>query len=115
MPVQSRYVFFASMDVDPAYEDLFNEVYDKEHVPYLLEVPGCLAVTRFKGQAFDMALAGDVKNMAAPSPVYTAMYEVENPEVMSSPAWAEAVEKGRWADQVRPHTKNRSHGLYKVC
>ena len=40
MPIGTRYVFIASMDVDPDKEDLFNEVYDTEHVPYLLEVPG---------------------------------------------------------------------------
>ena len=33
MPIGTRYVFIASMDVDPDKEDLFNEVYDTEHVP----------------------------------------------------------------------------------
>ena len=41
MPISTRYVFIASMDVNPEKEDLFNEVYDTEHVPYLLE---CLTV-----------------------------------------------------------------------
>ena len=52
MPIQSRYVFVASMDVDPDKEDIFNEVYDTEHVPNLLKVPGVRAVTRLKGEAF---------------------------------------------------------------
>ena len=33
MPIGTRYVFIASMDVDPEKEDLFNEVYDTEHAP----------------------------------------------------------------------------------
>ena len=33
MPIKSRYLFVASMDVDPDKEALFNEVYDTEHVP----------------------------------------------------------------------------------
>ena len=33
MPATAKYLFFASMDVDPDKEDLFNEVYDREHVP----------------------------------------------------------------------------------
>ena len=34
------------MDVDPDKEALFNEVYDTEHVPNLIDVPGVHAVTR---------------------------------------------------------------------
>ena len=48
MPIQTRYLFSAAMDVEPATESLFNEVYDGEHVPLLLKVPGVLAVARFK-------------------------------------------------------------------
>jgi hypothetical protein len=28
MPITTKYLFVASMDVDPDKEDLFNEVYD---------------------------------------------------------------------------------------
>ena len=35
MPINSKYVFVASMNVDLDKEDLFNEVYDTEHVPNL--------------------------------------------------------------------------------
>ena len=40
MPIQSRYLFIASMDVDPDKDAIFNEVYDTEHIPSLLKVPG---------------------------------------------------------------------------
>ena len=46
MPINSKYLFVASMDVTPEKEALFNEVYDTEHVPNLLKVPGVHAVTR---------------------------------------------------------------------
>ena len=42
MHPKARYVFTASLDVDPDKEDLFNELYDAEHVPFLLKVPGVL-------------------------------------------------------------------------
>ena len=32
--VQTKYLFTARMDVEPEKEDLFNEVYDEEHIPY---------------------------------------------------------------------------------
>jgi hypothetical protein len=40
MTINSKYIFVASMDVDPDKEALFNEVYDIEHIPNLLKVPG---------------------------------------------------------------------------
>ena len=40
MPVTGRYLFTASMDIPKEQEALFNEVYDKEHVPLLSSVPG---------------------------------------------------------------------------
>ena len=45
MSISTRYVFVASMDVTPEAEALFNEVYDTEHVPNLLQVPGVRSVT----------------------------------------------------------------------
>ena len=46
MAIETHYLFTASMDVDPDKEDLFNEVYDTEHIPNLKEVPGLISVTR---------------------------------------------------------------------
>ena len=40
MAAKARYIFIASMDVQPEKEALFNELYDTEHVPLLLKVPG---------------------------------------------------------------------------
>jgi hypothetical protein len=33
MPIDARYVFIASMDIDADKEAIFNEVYDTEHIP----------------------------------------------------------------------------------
>lgn len=113
MPIETRYVLIASMDVDPAYEDLFNEVYDTDHIPHLLKVPGVRSVTRAKGQAAEFAIGGAVRPVPAPRPVYTAIYELDDPSVLASQAWADAVEAGRWASEVRPHTSNRHHAVYE--
>ena len=48
MPTAQRYIFMVSMDIDPDKEALFNEVYDQEHVPNLLKVPGVHAARRSK-------------------------------------------------------------------
>lgn len=107
------YQFIASMDVDPEKEALFNEVYDEEHVPSLLKVAGVNAVTRYRSESFKMAIGGEVKSMEPASPRYTAIYDIDSPDVVNSEAWAKAVEAGRWPDQVRPYTKNRRHELRK--
>jgi hypothetical protein len=114
MPIGSRYVFMVSMDVAPDKEDLFNDVYDREHIPNLLEVPGVLAVTRARSEPFALSIGGERKEMPAASPRYTAIYEVESPDVLASEAWAQAVEAGRWPGEVRPFTSNRRHALAKV-
>lgn len=114
MPIGSKYIFMASMNVEPEKEELFNEVYDEEHVPYLLEVPGVHAVTRVMGEDFAIAIAGGVQEKAHEGPIHTAIYEIDGPEVLKSEAWAEAVERGRWAEEVRPYTKDRAHHMYKV-
>lgn len=115
MHPKTRYLFTASMDVDPAKEALFNEVYDTEHVPLLLKVPGVLAVTRYTLGPLKMSIGGELKTIVADGePKYSALYELANAEVLTSPAWAAAVEQGRWAGQVRPYTRNRRHTLRKV-
>jgi len=114
VPIETKYLFIASMDVDPQYEDLFNEVYDTEHIPALLEVPGVRSITRLKGEPFKFAIGGAEKDMPVASPIYSVLYEVDAPEVLSSPQWAAAVERGRWPSQVRQHTRNRFHYLYRL-
>jgi hypothetical protein len=114
MAIGARYVFMVSMDVAPEKEDLFNEVYDGDHIPNLLEVPGVLSVTRVRSEPFALSLGGERKEMAAASPRYTAIYELESPDVLASEAWGRAVEAGRWPDEVRPFTTNRRHSLARV-
>lgn len=115
MPIQTRYLFSASMDVAPEKEDLFNEVYDQEHVPLLLKVPGVISVTRLIAQPLTMSMGGQSQTIVAEGePKHTALYEIESPDVLLSDAWAEAVEEGRWPKEVRPYTSNRRHVLRKV-
>ena len=114
MPIQSRYLFIASMDVDPDKDAIFNEVYDTEHIPSLLKVPGVRSVNRLKGEPFTVSIGGKVNEVAHKGPVYSAVYELDSPDVLTSPQWAAAVEAGRWPTAVRPYTRNRQHALFKV-
>ena len=115
MAGKAKYLMIASMDVDPEHDALFNEVYDQEHIPNLCKVPGVLGVTRYKREPLVMNIGGERKTIEIPNePMYTAIYELESPDVLTSPAWDKAIEEGRWPGQVRPVTKNRRHVLLKI-
>jgi hypothetical protein len=115
MSEKAKYLMIASMDVDPEHEAVFNEVYDREHVPYLSQVPGVLSIKRYERQELVMNIGGERKTIRIENqPKYTAIYELASPDVLTSEAWDKAVEKGRWPNQVRPYTKNRRHVLIKL-
>jgi hypothetical protein len=115
MPLATKYLFMVSMDVAKDKEALFNEVYDSEHVPLLMKVPGVKAVSRLKTEPASFNIGGERKVLDGGSePTYVAIYEIESPDVLLSKEWAEAAEKGRWPSQVRPFTTNRRHIVRKV-
>ena len=76
MPINSTYLFVASMDVEPDKEDLFNEVYDTEHIPNLLKVPGVQAVTRTKGEPFAVSIGGEERQVTHEGPRYSALCQL---------------------------------------
>jgi hypothetical protein len=115
MPIMARYVFIVTMDVAPEKEALFNEIYDREHVPYLLKVPGVRSATRLRIEPAAVNIGGETKELTGEeAPRYMAIYEIDDPEVLVSEAWSEAGERGRWSTEVRPYTSNRHHVVRKV-
>jgi hypothetical protein len=115
MPVATKYVFMVSMDVAPEKESLFNEIYDSEHVPNLMKVPGVHSVTRLRTEPASFRLGGETRQLTGEgAPRYVAIYEIDSPDVLTSAAWAEAAEMGRWPTKVRPYTSNRHHIVRKV-
>lgn len=115
MASQAKYLFIASMDVEPEKLDIFNDVYDNEHCPMLLKVPGVIDISRLSLEPLKLSMAGEVKDIVAEGePNFSAFYWIESPDVLVSKAWADAIEEGRWPEYVRPYTKNRRHVLRKV-
>ena len=107
----AKYLFIVSMDIEPDKEALFNEVY-AEHIGYVLKVPGVRSCTRAKTEPAAVVIGGEKKPLTGEGePAYTAIYELDSPDILLSKAWQDAVEAGRWATQVRPYTKNRRHIL----
>src|SRR5207248_10668490 len=112
MPIQTRYLFSAAMSVRPDKDALFNEVYDTEHVPALLRVPGVIAVARFKSEPVTMMIGGARNTIVIESePAYNALYEIESPAVLTSDALAIEDVEGSWAEVVRTYT---SYHIYFI-
>ena len=90
------YVFWVMMDVEPHREALFNELYDTEHLPLLLKLPGAVNAVRYR-------------TAAAGEPRYLCAYEVENTELPMSKLWNDTSDIGRWKPEVRPYTFNKRY------
>jgi hypothetical protein len=93
-------LYLVRMDVGHDHETVFNEVYDKEHVPSLRAVAGVQSASRFR-------------QPSASEPRYMAAYELDSPAVIDGPAWKTAGEAGHWPGEIRPHTMNRHLALYE--
>jgi hypothetical protein len=93
---KTPYVFWVMMDVERHREALFNELYDTEHLPLLLELPGCVNAVRYR-------------TAAAGEPRYLCAYEVENPGLPMSKLWNDTSDIGRWKPEVRPYTSNKRY------
>ena len=116
MSAKARYLFIASMDIDPDKEAVFNEVYDSEHIPLILQVPGVVSAKRYTTEPLTMIIGGETRMIVTgDEPRHSAVYELESADVLTSDAWAKAVDSGRWPTEVRPFTRNRRHVLKKLC
>src|SRR3979411_1409829 len=85
-------------DIDPEFETEYHRWYDEEHIAHLLAVPGFLSAGRY------VALKG--------SPKYLALYELEAPDVLRSPAFLDGVRfrpstrRGRFSPSGGPAAPN---------
>ena len=91
---KTLYVFWVMMDIEPHREALFNELYDHEHLPLLLKLPGSINAVRYKTDASGV-------------PRYLCAYEVENTTLPMSKLWTDTSDIGRWKPEVRPYTYNK--------
>jgi hypothetical protein len=88
------YVFWVMMDVERHREALFNELYDTEHIPLLLKLPGSVNAVRYRTNAVG-------------EPRYLCVYEVERADLPMSRLWNDTSDIGRWKPEVRPYTSNK--------
>jgi len=97
------YAYVVQMDIPQHLDADINRIYDEEHVPTILKVPGVKSCTRYR-----------LEHSTIPTmPRYLAIYEVESAEIINGLAWQEASDLGEWKPKIRPHTTNRQHSVFE--
>ena len=96
-------VYAVQMDIPAEHEAAFNRVYDEDHIPTILKVPGVRFCRRYHLE----------RSTQAGMPRYLALYEIDNPGVVESQEWLEGIDLGEWKPRVRPHTTNRMHSVFR--
>ena len=97
------FIYLVQMDIPAEHEAAFNRIYDTQHVPEILKVPGVRGCARYVLE----------KTNKSGFARYLALYEMDRADVMDSPAWKQASDTGDWAPMIRPHTTNRSHTVMR--
>lgn len=98
LPEPSCWLCTVSMDIVPEHEEEFNAWYSEEHISRIAKVPGVISARRFA------ATEGN--------PRYLALYHVEGPATLMSPAYAEATETP-WSYRVRHFMRDVSRYVYR--
>ncbi len=97
-----KWVLIVQLQVDETHDEEFNEVYDRDHLPHLLNVEGVLSGQRFQ-------LAREVENTLR----YLTVIELASADVFQNDAWQKAAMTPEWMT-VRDFIEERRIGLYKT-
>src|SRR5438477_13214028 len=95
------YIYVVQMNIPAQHEAEFNRVYDTEHVPMLSQVPGVRNVSRYR-----LEKTNDPKMQK-----YLAIYEIDSPDIVDSPAWKEKGEEGDCGPKVPAHATEAHHSF----
>jgi hypothetical protein len=94
----ARYFYMVTFEIAPEDEGEFNEIYDNEHIPDLLQVDGVKGVLRLRdGEPNERGWL-----------VYSALYLITRLDLPDTPQWKARSEIGRWAPVIRPRLKSRA-------
>lgn len=103
-PSPSKFFLMMTFEISRDQEQLFNDIYDAEHAPYILAVAGVHSCVRFTDK--DLSPGGWL--------VYSTLYQFDHPDLPNSPEWKAASDRGRWKELIRPYVKSRQRRLGSI-
>ncbi len=95
-------IYFLQQSIPANLEERFNTLYDGDHIPLMLQVPGVEACARYR---LAWSESGDV-------PDYLAIYGIDSPSLPKSQIWKAQTNKGAWPTEMRPHFTARRNGVF---
>lgn len=91
--------YVVEMDPEAGWMEEIARWYDREHMPGLAAVPGCIRAMRFLNKGH--------------GPLSLACYDLVTPGALGSPPWL-AVRGTAWSDITRPHFTNTRRTMFEV-
>ena len=97
-PENAGGVILVSMNIEPAYEEEFNDWYNTEHIPHFNRLDGVITARRFR------AIEGN--------PRYVALYHVINTDIYATPGWM-AANQTPWMLRMRRYQRDRTYFMFR--
>lgn len=101
---EAPYCMMITFEIEPKDEAEFNDIYDNDHVPNIMKLPGVTEVLRFR----------EAGPNAKGYLVYTAVYMMATENLHLTPEWTVLSDLGRWAPVIRPKVKSRTRSTGPV-
>ena len=101
--IDSNCIYFLQQSIPAELDARFNELYDADHIPLMLQAPGVRSCTRYRA----------IYSVTGSAPDYLAIYAVDATDIPRSPEWKAQTQKGAWPTQMRPHFTARRNGVYR--
>jgi len=92
------YCMMITFEIAPEDEAEFNDIYDNDHVPTIMKLPGVAEVLRFR----------DAEPNERGFLVYSAIYFMTEQNLHETPEWKKLSDMGRWMPIIRPKVKSRA-------
>ena len=97
-----RHIYFLQQSVPGEHVERFNFLYETDHLPLMMQVPGVEACNRY---VLEWTETGDV-------PDYLAIYTIASPEIPRSAEWKRQTGQGAWPTEMRPKFTARRNGAF---
>jgi len=99
----NEFIFFILLSIPAEHDAKFNEIYDTDHLPCMVGIPGVRDAARYKLEWSDN---DDMQT-------YLALYRLDDPELPRSETWAKHAAMGRWPVEIRHLATHRSNGTLR--